>query len=113
MGAKQAKREAELNITNNLSKANRTVSFKIDTENAETSSEEAPDLNLIFSNFADKHFQHELSHEFTKDVIDTSLLKLDAYADQIAALAVWITIQRFMGDLNETQKSEAFIRVST
>ena len=113
MGAKQTKRETEINTTD-LSRANRTVSFKIDNENIDSNSEEATaDLNFVFSKFAHTNFQHDFNHEFTKEVIDGSLIKLDAYADQIAALAVWITIQRFMGDLNEPQKSEVFIRVCT
>ena len=116
MGAKQAKPEAHTNV-NNESKANRTVSFKIDQQEgtnsvvAAAAAETETEQNFIFSKFAENNFGRDHNHEFTKETIQKPLLKLDAYGDQIASLAVWITIQRFMGDLNDIQTTDVIARV--
>jgi hypothetical protein len=95
MGAKQAKEESESKHKNV-----RNVSFKLDPNNEIKYNES---LSYTFSEFAANNFQSDITSEYTKELIDHSLLKLESLSDQIAALAVWITIQRFMGDLNDTE----------
>ena len=53
----------------------------------------------IFSKFAATYFQGNATSEYTKKPLKQSLLPLKSEGDQLAALAVWITILRFMGDL--------------
>jgi myosin-7 len=53
----------------------------------------------IFSKFAATYFQGNATPEFSKKPLKQSLLPLKSEGDQLAALAVWITILRFMGDL--------------
>lgn len=53
----------------------------------------------IFSKFAATYFQGNATPEYTKKSLKQSLLPLKSEGDQLAALAVWITILRFMGDL--------------
>lgn len=53
----------------------------------------------IFTKFAATYFQGNASPEYSKKPLKQSLLPLKSEGDQLAALAVWITILRFMGDL--------------
>lgn len=53
----------------------------------------------VFSKFAATYFQGNATPEYTKRPLKQSLLPLKSEGDQLAALAVWITILRFMGDL--------------
>jgi myosin-7 len=53
----------------------------------------------IFTKFAATYFQGNASAEYTKKPLKQSLLPLKSEGDQLAALAVWITVLRFMGDL--------------
>ena len=53
----------------------------------------------IFSKFAATYFQGNATPEYSKKPLKQSLLTLKSEGDQLAALAVWITILRFMGDL--------------
>ncbi|XP_060573750.1 myosin-VIIa-like isoform X3 [Ruditapes philippinarum] len=54
-----------------------------------------------FSKFAATFFQGNATHTYIRRPIRTSLLQLKSESDHLAALAVWITILRFMGDLPE------------
>ena len=85
MGAKQAKANTK----------NRNVTFKIDEQMN-------PD-EILFSKFAQANFNPSITNEFTKQVLDESILRLNTPGDQIAALAVWISVLRFMGDLPDEQ----------
>ena len=42
-----------------------------------------------------------MNHQYSKKPLKHSLLPLQTQGDQLAALALWITILRFMGDLPE------------
>ena len=53
----------------------------------------------VFTKFAATYFQGNATPEYTKKPLKQSLLPLKSEGDQLAALAVWITILRFMGDL--------------
>lgn len=53
----------------------------------------------VFSKFAATYFQGNATPEYTKKPLRQPLLPLKSEGDQLAALAVWITILRFMGDL--------------
>lgn len=94
MGAKQVKREIETDRNKNL-----TVSFQI--ENQDTTDLGQVEENFIFSK--NINFRSNLTFEFTKQVIFESLLKHESISDQMAALAVWISVQRFMGDLPDLE----------
>ncbi|XP_065580984.1 myosin-VIIa-like isoform X3 [Artemia franciscana] len=54
-----------------------------------------------FQKFATTYFQGNVSHQYTRKTLKQSLLPLQTQGDQLAALALWITILRFMGDLPE------------
>jgi len=56
---------------------------------------------FTFLKFASTYFQPPHSASFARRVLKTSLLALRTTASQLAALSVWITILRFMGDLPE------------
>ena len=58
-----------------------------------------------FSKFAAMHFQDNATHTFIHGTIRQSLTPLETVGDQIAALAVWITILRFMGELPDPKIS--------
>lgn len=57
----------------------------------------------VFSKFAATYFQGNATPEYTKKPLKQSLLPLKSEGDQLAALAVWITILRFMGDLPDVK----------
>ena len=46
-------------------------------------------------------YQGSFTHTYSKKPLKHSLLPLATQGDQLAALALWITILRFMGDLPE------------
>ncbi|ESO98886.1 hypothetical protein LOTGIDRAFT_213685 [Lottia gigantea] len=54
-----------------------------------------------FGKFAATYFQANSSHYFSRKALRQPLLPLRNEGDQLAALAVWIVILRFMGDLQE------------
>ncbi|KAH3808644.1 hypothetical protein DPMN_137001, partial [Dreissena polymorpha] len=54
-----------------------------------------------FAKFSATFFQANATHTYIRRPIRTSLLQLKSESDHMAALAVWITILRFMGDLPE------------
>jgi myosin-7 len=54
-----------------------------------------------FSKFAATYFQGNATHTYIRCVLKQSLLPLKNDGDHLAALAVWVTILRFMGDLPE------------
>nr|XP_060461525.1 unconventional myosin-VIIa isoform X4 [Panthera onca] len=54
-----------------------------------------------FAKFTATYFQGTTTHTYTRRPLRQPLLYHDDEGDQLAALAVWITILRFMGDLPE------------
>ncbi|KAL8618879.1 hypothetical protein ACOMHN_000886 [Nucella lapillus] len=54
-----------------------------------------------FSKFSAMYFQHNASNTYIRRALRHPLLPLRSEGDQLAALAVWIVIMRFMGDLPE------------
>ncbi|KAL5004977.1 hypothetical protein ScPMuIL_018433 [Solemya velum] len=54
-----------------------------------------------FHKFAVMYFQNQTTHTFIRRILRQSVLPLKNEGDQLAALAVWVTILRFMGDLPE------------
>nr|XP_039263341.1 unconventional myosin-VIIa-like isoform X3 [Styela clava] len=54
-----------------------------------------------FAKFATTYFQGSADHTHIKRPLRQPLLHHDSEGDKLAALAVWITILRFMGDLPE------------
>ncbi|XP_077623655.1 unconventional myosin-VIIa isoform X2 [Crocuta crocuta] len=54
-----------------------------------------------FAKFAATYFQGTTTHTYTRRPLRQPLLYHDDEGDQLAALAVWITVLRFMGDLPE------------
>lgn len=66
------------------------------------SKEDYEDLSdYKFPKFAATYFQGAYSHQYSRKPLKHSLLTLQTQGDQLAALALWITILRFMGDLPE------------
>lgn len=55
-----------------------------------------------FQKFAVTYFMSNVSHQFSRRIIKTSILDLPIHL-QISAQALWITILRFMGDLAEAK----------
>lgn len=56
-----------------------------------------------FAKFASTYFQGNATPAFTKKTLKQPLLTLKSERDQLAALAIWITILRFMGDLPDVR----------
>lgn len=54
-----------------------------------------------FGKFAATYFQKNATHFYIRKPLRYPLLAHENIGDQMAALAVWITILRFMGDLPE------------
>ncbi|XP_074658425.1 myosin-VIIa-like [Tubulanus polymorphus] len=54
-----------------------------------------------FAKFAATYFTGNASHTYIRRVLKQPLLQLKNEGDQLAAMAVWVTILRFMGDLPE------------
>nr|XP_033487862.1 myosin VIIAa [Epinephelus lanceolatus] len=54
-----------------------------------------------FAKFAATYFQGTTTHTYVRRPLKQPLLFHDDEGDQLAALAVWITVLRFMGDLPE------------
>ncbi|XP_029458031.1 unconventional myosin-VIIa isoform X1 [Rhinatrema bivittatum] len=64
--------------------------------------EEEEDLSEYkFAKFAATYFQGTTTHAYIRRPLKQPLLYHEDEGDQLAALAVWITILRFMGDLPE------------
>lgn len=64
--------------------------------------EDHEDLSeYMFQKFATTYFQGTVNHQYSKKPLKHSLLTLQTQGDQLASLALWITILRFMGDLPE------------
>ncbi|XP_078258138.1 myosin VIIAa isoform X2 [Rhinoraja longicauda] len=64
--------------------------------------EEEEDLSEYkFAKFAATYFQGTTTHTYVRRPLKVPLLFHDDEGDQLASLAVWITILRFMGDLPE------------
>ncbi|KAG7515416.1 unconventional myosin-VIIa isoform X1 [Solea senegalensis] len=64
--------------------------------------EEEEDLSEYkFSKFAATYFQGVSTHTYIRRPLKQPLLFHEDEGDQLAALAVWITVLRFMGDLSE------------
>ncbi|XP_078514637.1 unconventional myosin-VIIa [Lissotriton helveticus] len=64
--------------------------------------EEEEDLSEYkFAKFAATYFQGTTTHTYIRRPLKQPLLYHEDEGDQLAALAVWITILRFMGDLPE------------
>ncbi|CAG0904558.1 unnamed protein product [Cyprideis torosa] len=72
------------------------------------SPEDKEDLSEYkFQKFAATYFQGNVSHMYSRRPLKQSLLPLETQGDQLAALALWITILRFMGDLPEPKYSHS------
>uniref|UniRef100_A0A665TIV3 Myosin VIIAa n=1 Tax=Echeneis naucrates TaxID=173247 RepID=A0A665TIV3_ECHNA len=63
--------------------------------------EEEDLLEYKFAKFAATYFQGTTTHTYVRRPLKQPLLFHDDEGDQLAALAVWITVLRFMGDLPE------------
>ncbi|CAG0921158.1 unnamed protein product, partial [Notodromas monacha] len=64
--------------------------------------EEGEDLSEYkFHKFAATYFQGNANHAYSRKPLKQPLMGLHAQGDQLASLALWITILRFMGDLPE------------
>uniref|UniRef100_A0A673N1S9 Unconventional myosin-VIIa-like n=1 Tax=Sinocyclocheilus rhinocerous TaxID=307959 RepID=A0A673N1S9_9TELE len=64
--------------------------------------DEEEDLSeYTFAKFAATYFQGNATHTYIRRPLKQSLLFQEDEGDQLAALAVWITVLRFMGDLPE------------
>ncbi|KAL3989236.1 Myosin head (motor domain) family protein [Acanthocheilonema viteae] len=64
--------------------------------------------NLIafqFEKFAAAYFQMQNSAHYTRKTLRTALLPHDSDLDRTAALAIWLVIQRFMGDVSEPRRT--------
>ncbi|XP_062868377.1 unconventional myosin-VIIa isoform X2 [Trichomycterus rosablanca] len=64
--------------------------------------EEKEDLSEYkFAKFAATYFQGNTTHTYVRRPLKQPLLYHEDEGDQLAALAVWVTVLRFMGDLPE------------
>uniref|UniRef100_A0AAR2IYX4 Myosin VIIAb n=1 Tax=Pygocentrus nattereri TaxID=42514 RepID=A0AAR2IYX4_PYGNA len=64
--------------------------------------EEQEDLSEYkFPKFAATYFQGNITHTYVRRPLKQPLLFHEDEGDQLAALAVWVTVLRFMGDLPE------------
>ena len=70
----------------------------------DTSDQDAHLCDFEFSKFAATYFQANASVEHMRKPLKQPLLAHKSEADQLAALAVWITILRFMGDLPDIKQ---------
>ncbi|PIO58432.1 hypothetical protein TELCIR_20133, partial [Teladorsagia circumcincta] len=70
-----------------------------------------------FSKFAATYFQSQITSSHSKKPLKSPLLTHEDSASQLAAMAVWITILRFMGDLPDVKYSsnngEVLVRAIT
>lgn len=67
-----------------------------------TSVEKTEDLHeYTFKKFATMYFSGQNTYEFQTKALEKPLLMHEEKADQLAALAVWVTILRFMGDMQD------------
>ncbi|KAA0203334.1 hypothetical protein HAZT_HAZT001173 [Hyalella azteca] len=58
-----------------------------------------------FQKYASTYFQGNVTHQYTRRQLKQPLLNLQNDADRVAALALWVTILRFMGDMAEPKYS--------
>ncbi|XP_045594548.1 myosin-VIIa isoform X2 [Procambarus clarkii] len=66
------------------------------------STEPIEDLSSYkFQKYATTYFQGNVNHQYSRKQLKQPLLQLQTQGDQLAALALWITILRFMGDMAE------------
>lgn len=65
-----------------------------------------------FQKFAATYFMSNVSHQFSKKHLKTSLLDLSIQS-QLSAQALWITILRFMGDMGEAKYDNTFDEETT
>lgn len=75
--------------------------YKLEEKRSRVMSEKGLFAEYKFSEFASMHFQDDATHTFIPRPIRQSLLPLKTEGDHLAALAVWVTILRLMGDLPE------------
>lgn len=54
-----------------------------------------------FQKYAATYFQGNVNHQYSRKQLKQPLLQLQTQGDQLAAMALWITILRFMGDMAE------------
>ncbi|CAG5130123.1 unnamed protein product, partial [Candidula unifasciata] len=66
-----------------------------------------------FSKFAAMYFQDNATHSYIRRALRQPLLPLESSGDQLAALAVWIVILRFMSDLPEPRYPASEVKDST
>uniref|UniRef100_T1GP66 Myosin-VIIa n=1 Tax=Megaselia scalaris TaxID=36166 RepID=T1GP66_MEGSC len=65
-------------------------------------SEDEEDLSEFkFQKFAATYFQGNVTHQYSRKPLKHPLLPLHTQGDQLAAQALWVTILRFTGDLQE------------
>ncbi|GAB1609908.1 myosin-VIIa-like [Argonauta hians] len=80
-------------------------SAKVAGDNTNMQPINLPDQQLLqeykFSKFVSLYFQNNATGNYIRRTLHEPLLQLQNPGDQMAALAVWITILRFMGDLPE------------
>ncbi|KAF2351743.1 Myosin head motor domain [Trinorchestia longiramus] len=58
-----------------------------------------------FQKYATTYFQGNVTHQYTRRHLKQPLLNLQNQGDRLAALALWVTILRFMGDMTEPKYS--------
>ncbi|KAK4294236.1 hypothetical protein Pmani_033125 [Petrolisthes manimaculis] len=54
-----------------------------------------------FQKYAATYFQGNVNHQYSRKQLKQPLLQLQTQGDQLAAMALWVTILRFMGDMAE------------
>ncbi|KAG7157734.1 Myosin-VIIa-like 1, partial [Homarus americanus] len=54
-----------------------------------------------FQKYATTYFQGNVNHQYSRKQLKQPLMQLQTQGDQLAAMALWITILRFMGDMAE------------
>lgn len=67
---------------------------------------EEPFDEYNFRKFAATYFVGNTSHQYSRKQLKYSLLELPSPIDKEAAIALWVTILRFMGDLSEPKYVE-------
>uniref|UniRef100_A0A0R3RZD1 SSD domain-containing protein n=1 Tax=Elaeophora elaphi TaxID=1147741 RepID=A0A0R3RZD1_9BILA len=85
----------------------RECSYERSTINNDRSARANGD-NLIafqFEKFAAAYFQVQNNAHYTRKPLRTALLPHDSDLDRAAALAIWVVIQRFMGDISEPKRT--------
>ncbi|XP_029391530.1 unconventional myosin-VIIa [Mus pahari] len=101
MSAKKAKEEAERKHQDLERGRREMVEEDVDAALPLPDEDEEDLSEYKFAKFAATYFQGTTTHSYTRRPLKQPLLYHDDEGDQLAALAVWITILRFMGDLPE------------